>query len=329
MAEEIEIAEYDRRWPARFAAEARQIRRLLGAPFLEIEHHGSTAVPGLAAKPVIDMLVAADSIASAERYATTLVQNGYERVDPRYREIWPERIVLIRRDRGARVCHVHLMLRRHAAWTRLIAFRDHLRAHPEVAREYADLKRSLAATLGHDRHAYMIAKGDFIARITDIAMRRPAPSAADTARYNGPMNGSRLSRTFPARRDALPQVEGFLAEVCAGAGLGREACLRLTLLVEELFTNTVVHGHGADSDAPVLLDFEVAAGRIVLVYEDTAPPHDPFAVVDAPDSDARVEDRLVGGLGVLLVSAMAQQVEYRRAGDRNRISLVIDAVVRG
>ncbi len=143
------------------------------------------------------------------------------------------------------------------------------------------------------------------------------------------MSGTRHSRIFPARRDALPQVESFLVEVCAGAGLGREACLRLTLLVEELFTNTVVHGHGADSDAPVRLDCEVAAGRIALVYEDTAPPHDPFAAMEAPDSDARVEDRPVGGLGVLLVSAMAQQVEYRRAGDRNRISLVIGTVTRG
>jgi len=143
------------------------------------------------------------------------------------------------------------------------------------------------------------------------------------------MSSTRHSRIFPARRDALPQVESFLVDVCEGAGLGREACLRLTLLVEELFTNTVVHGHGADSDAPVRLDCEVAAGRIALVYEDTAPPHDPFAAVEAPDSDARVEDRPVGGLGVLLVSAMAQQVEYRRAGDRNRISLVIGAVIRG
>jgi serine/threonine-protein kinase RsbW len=73
----------------------------------------------------------------------------------------------------------------------------------------------------------------------------------------------------------------------------------------------------------------VAPGRIALVYEDTAPPHDPFAVVEAPAAGARVEDRPVGGLGVLLVSAMAQQVEYRRAGDRNRISLVIGAVARG
>ena len=171
MAEQIEIAEYDTRRPARFAPEAEQIRRLLDTPSLEIEHHGSTAVPGLAAKPVIDMLVAVDSIGSAEQYAATLVQNGYEPGDPRYRDQWPGRIVVIRRESGTRVCHVHLMLRRHTVWTRLIAFRDHLRTHPNVAREYADLKRSLAGTLGHDRHAYMSAKGDFIARITDIAMR--------------------------------------------------------------------------------------------------------------------------------------------------------------
>jgi len=129
-------------------------------------------------------------------------------------------------------------------------------------------------------------------------------------------------RIFPARRDALPQVEAFLAEVCAAAGFDRAMCLRVTLLVEELFTNTVVHGHGADSDAPVRLDCEVAPGRVALVYEDTGPPHDPFAVVASPDPDAGVQDRPVGGLGVLLVSAMARHVEYRRADDRNRISLV-------
>jgi len=139
------------------------------------------------------------------------------------------------------------------------------------------------------------------------------------------MTGRRHSRIFPARRDALPQVESFLAEVCAGAGIGREACLRLTLLVEELFTNTVVHGHGADSEAPIQLDCEVADGRVALTYEDTGPPHDPFAAVGAPDAAAGVEDRPVGGLGVLLVSVMAHQVEYRRVGDRNRISLVIGA----
>jgi serine/threonine-protein kinase RsbW len=140
------------------------------------------------------------------------------------------------------------------------------------------------------------------------------------------MTLGRHSRTFPARRDALPQVDAFLGEICTEAGLGRETCLRLTLLVEELFTNTVVHGHGADSEAPIRLECEVAPGRLALTYEDTGPAHDPFAQVVAPEADATVEDRPVGGLGVLLVRAMAQQVEYRRAGDRNRISLVIVTV---
>ena len=137
------------------------------------------------------------------------------------------------------------------------------------------------------------------------------------------MTVARHSQTFPARRDALPRVDAFLGEVCSGAGLGRDTCLRLTLLVEELFTNTVVHGHGGDSEAPVRIECEVSPGRVTLTYEDTGPAHDPFARVITPDTGAGVEERPVGGLGVLLVSEMAQQVEYQRAGDRNRISLVI------
>jgi anti-sigma regulatory factor (Ser/Thr protein kinase) len=133
----------------------------------------------------------------------------------------------------------------------------------------------------------------------------------------------RESRTFPARRDALPRVGAFLAEVCEAAGVARATCLRVTLLVEELFTNTVVHGHRGDSDAPVCLQCEAAPDRFALVYEDTAPAFDPFAHVALPDVAAGVEERPIGGLGVLLVSAMAQQVEYRRDGDRNRISLVV------
>ena len=65
----------------------------------------------------------------------------------------------------------------------------------------------------------------------------------------------------------------FIANMCAASGVPRKACLRLTLLVEELFTNTVVHGHGADSEAPVYLAFEIRPGWIALTYEDTARPH--------------------------------------------------------
>src|SRR6266404_4460937 len=134
----------------------------------------------------------------------------------------------------------------------------------------------------------------------------PMPRIYHRWPYNRPMTVDRHSQTFPARRDALPQVDAFLGKVCSAAGLGRDTCLRLTLLVEELFTNTVVHGHGADSEAPVRIECEVSPGRIALIYEDTGPAHDPFARVVAPDADADVENRPVGGLGVHLIREMAQ-----------------------
>ena len=173
MSDEIEIVDYDPRWTQKFALESARIRQILTEPLLEIEHHGSTAVPGLAAKPVIDMLVAVDSMARAARYAAVLIEYGYEAPDARYRELWPERIVLIRREHGVRTCHVHLMLRGHPVWRRLLAFRDYLRGHPDVAAEYAALKRSLAGAHNDDRRACMSARGEFIERVTTLAMREP------------------------------------------------------------------------------------------------------------------------------------------------------------
>jgi serine/threonine-protein kinase RsbW len=129
--------------------------------------------------------------------------------------------------------------------------------------------------------------------------------------------------TFPARMSEVPAVTAFTASACRAAGLAREDCLRLTLLVEELFTNTVVHGHGQDSEAPVRLAFEVAPRRVGLLYEDTGPAHDPFAAVAAPDDTAEVEERPVGGLGLVLIAALASEVRYRRADGKNLISLTI------
>ena len=115
----------------------------------------------------------------------------------------------------------------------------------------------------------------------------------------------------------------FIADICASNGVPRKACLRLILLVEELFTNTVVHGHGADSEAPVYLAFAIQPGAIALTYEDTARPYDPFARVRVPDDSLGVEERPVGGLGVALVAAIAERVEYAHVAGKNRISLVI------
>jgi anti-sigma regulatory factor (Ser/Thr protein kinase) len=118
-------------------------------------------------------------------------------------------------------------------------------------------------------------------------------------------------------------VAEFIAAVCAAGGVPRKTCLRLTLLIEELFTNTVVHGHGRDTEAPIRLTVDVGVESIALTYEDTAPPYDPFATVRVPDEAASVEERPVGGLGVMLIAAMAERVDYTYAGGRNRISLIM------
>ena len=115
----------------------------------------------------------------------------------------------------------------------------------------------------------------------------------------------------------------FIASVCAAGGVPRKTCLRLTLLIEELFTNTVVHGHGPDTEAPIHLTVDVGAESIAVTYEDTAPRYDPFATVGVPDEAASVEERPVGGLGVVLIAAMAERVDYTYAGGRNRISLIM------
>lgn len=178
MNDAVTIEEYNPAWPQTFVEEARRVRAVLGD--VRIEHHGSTAVPGLPAKPVIDMMVAVSTLSEAEHHADRLGDEGYEEVDKKYREIMPERIVMIRRGPdGARKCHVHLMLRGHPAWIRQVAFRDYLRAHPDCAREYAELKRSLAEKLHDDRHAYTMAKTEFVERVTDLAVAEERTLSVD------------------------------------------------------------------------------------------------------------------------------------------------------
>jgi serine/threonine-protein kinase RsbW len=128
----------------------------------------------------------------------------------------------------------------------------------------------------------------------------------------------RHTQVFPARMSALPAIEQFVAEVCVRGGIARDARFRLSVLVEELFTNTVRHGHARDTDEPVVLALETAPGRVTLTYEDTAPPHDPFSA--SPRSTAA---DAVGGVGVRLIAGMSTP-EYRYTDGKNRIRLAMD-----
>ena len=121
------------------------------------------------------------------------------------------------------------------------------------------------------------------------------------------------SAMFLARLAELRRIGSFLEGFCAETDLARERCLRLNLVLEELFVNTVHHGHRGDSDAPIWIVLDAQAQAVQVTYEDTAPPFNPFAY--------RVEMGKVGGLGVLLTRELAAAREYAYLFGRNRIRL--------
>ena len=133
------------------------------------------------------------------------------------------------------------------------------------------------------------------------------------------------ARTWPARMARLPEATAFVESFCESHGLARADALRLTLVVEELFTNTVAHGHGGDCDAPVRIALDATPGHVDLSYEDTAPPFDPVAhLADAASElDAAAEQRPIGRVGIALVLRMASDARYVREDGRNRLHLRI------
>lgn len=103
--------------------------------------------------------------------------------------------------------------------------------------------------------------------------------------------------------------------------LNRDASLKLRLMIEELFVNTVFHGHGGDSDAAVEVTIQLGDDSVDVRYVDSAPAFDPFAEVEEPDAAASVEARPVGRLGVFIITRLADRYGYERAGDRNLVTL--------
>ena len=133
------------------------------------------------------------------------------------------------------------------------------------------------------------------------------------------------STMIPARLERMRDLRGFLEAFCASEGIRREQSLRLNLVLEELFTNTVRHGHGGDCDAPVWVTLAHADKRIRLTYEDTAPPFNPYGRLPAKTPDTTQEMQKLGGLGVLLTRGMSESRDYAYLFGRNRIRLALTA----
>ncbi len=154
----VEIVAYDPVWPGRFEAERARLVPFLGAA--ELHHIGSTSVPGLAAKPVIDMIALVESYEEPVRRLVT--RAGYQ-YPAAFNATLEKRRFLLYPTPAERTHHLHLVDDR-TELERYLSFRDRLRADPRLAREYEALKRSLAARYQDDRESYTSAKSDFVCR---------------------------------------------------------------------------------------------------------------------------------------------------------------------
>jgi len=153
-------------WHQLFAEEETQLRNAIGAQVVAIEHVGSTAVCGLAAKPIIDIAVAVREIADAEKCVTQLAGIGYK---SRGELGIPGRRYFTKGD--PRTHHLHLVELDGALWRSHLLFRDYLRQHPEVAKEYENLKTELARKYAENREAYTEGKAAFIEDVLKAASR--------------------------------------------------------------------------------------------------------------------------------------------------------------
>jgi GrpB-like predicted nucleotidyltransferase (UPF0157 family) len=175
-ATSLELVPYDPAWPVEFAAERDRIGQALGRLAVRIDHNGSTSVPGLAAKPVIDIQISVLRLQPLAAYVEPLTRLGYvhhPHPDDAFAPflhrpaVWPH------------THHIHVVQSGGDEERKTLAFRDYLREQPDVARAYAALKQELAprfsAAQFDTRQAYAAAKGDFIDRVTREALAAGYP----------------------------------------------------------------------------------------------------------------------------------------------------------
>ena len=161
----VEVFDYNPRWPKMFEREKGRILNAVGNNAICIEHIGSTAVQGLGAKPIIDIMVGISRLSDAKQCIRPLEQIGYEYV-PELEDSIPERRYFRKGpNEPNRHYHLHMVEYDGESWKRYLLFRDYLRTHPQAASEYFKLKKQLAVKYHLNREGYTDAKTSFFASI--------------------------------------------------------------------------------------------------------------------------------------------------------------------
>lgn len=182
LGERVDVVDYDPAWPVLFESEAARVAaHFPRGSIRRLEHIGSTAVPGLAAKPIIDILVGVDDFGFVDDcVVAAMEQAGYDYfLRPAFGDGGPRYPWFIGRDAsGAGVSHIHVaLIDDDPEWDRIV-FRDYLRGHPDVALDYGALKRDLASRFPADREAYTLAKTAFITEAIACARAEGLTSAS-------------------------------------------------------------------------------------------------------------------------------------------------------
>jgi GrpB-like predicted nucleotidyltransferase (UPF0157 family) len=161
----IVVCDYNAAWPVEFEEERVRVADALGSVALSIEHVGSTAVPGLAAKPIIDLLVTVDDLDRSRRTCIERLRAlGYTYLQE-YEAWLPGEMLFRKALAGPWTHHLHVMEPDSARWEELVLVRDYLRLHPEYAKAYGALKRALALVFEDDIAGYRGAKQPFLQAI--------------------------------------------------------------------------------------------------------------------------------------------------------------------
>ncbi len=162
----VKLENYNEKWKDIFEEESKLISSKINKFLIGIQHIGSTAIPGIAAKPIIDIAVAIDSLSNVEKIIKLLHELGFQY---RGEQGIPGRHLFVKGDEENRTHHLHVVENDHHEWKTHILFRDYLKSNSKVAKEYSNLKIELAKKYEFDREKYTEGKSEFIQKIIEKA----------------------------------------------------------------------------------------------------------------------------------------------------------------